>query len=121
GDRPVERERAERIPPARETPSPAGLHRVERDQAERVVAEVQDQVGEEDEGGAESNAADQHGSHQPGGAAPCWRSTSSMIIVLRPSSSLTRSVRPSFLISSRIRGGGAGRIMSGVATALASS
>src|SRR5262249_5800745 len=114
GERTVERQRAERVAPDQEERAPARFHRVQRDQAERVVGEVQDQVGEEDEGGAEAKAPDH-------GAAPCWRSTSSMIIVLRSSISLARSIRPSFRMSSRIRAGRAESITSVVPTATASS
>src|SRR5207249_4283726 len=114
-----ERHHHARIPPAEAQPvvdADAGVKPgdEQRDQAERVVAEVEDQVGEEDERRAEAKAPDH-------GAAPCWRSTSSMIIVLRSSISLTRSVRPSFRISSRIWAGRAVSITSVVPTATASS
>src|SRR5262249_7239814 len=120
-DRAVERQRAERVAPHGEEPSPTRFHRVERDQSEGVIEEVEDDVGEEDERRDEANAADEHGTHQPLGAAPCGRSYSSMIIVLSSSMTLPRSVRPSSLISSRTRAGRAESITRVVPTATASS
>jgi hypothetical protein len=77
-DRPVERQGADPAAPEPEEPEPPGLHRVERDEAERVVGEVQDQVGEEDERRAEAQAPNEPLRHRtlfsPSGRALATRS-----------------------------------------------
>src|SRR5205823_10611696 len=117
----VERDGAGPGAPQRQEPPAPGLHRRQRDEPERVVEEVEDDVRQEDQRGAQAQPADVERAHAPGGPAPCCRSTSSMIIVLRSSTSFARSTRPSFRISSRTREGRADSMTRVVPMATASS
>src|SRR4030095_14864556 len=102
-------------------PRAAALHRGQRDESERVVQEVENDVGEEHQRGGQADAADVKRGHPPGGPAARWRSAPFMIIVFRSSTSFARSTRPSLRISSRTREGRAESITSVVPMATASS
>ena len=58
--RTIEHRRAHRIAPQGEKPDPAGFHRFQRDQAERMVEQVGRQIGQQNKPGDQSRAANIH-------------------------------------------------------------
>ena len=54
----VQHERAERIPPEQDEPPPAGLGGADGNQAERMIAEVRHEVGDENQPGPEPELLD---------------------------------------------------------------
>src|SRR4029434_4013395 len=102
GQRAVEHDRGQWVPPQSQKPNSAGFHRFQRDQAQGVIDEMGREVSEQHETRDQTYASNDHGDGlnllRPGVYSPHSRVTDRVSVIRAIARSLSRSYRGTFIL-----------------------